>query len=251
MGGRALVQRGSPLSGECGSTEGPLVQKSHSNLGQGQDFDPDVSHEEALLFSPSGEVWPAVRVGWQSGRPAGSLLPFLQKPGPGDTRGVVLPPLGRRGLRLAELRWKEACLCFFDAHTLWTPGGMPESSLSRQTYLAPFIVPNKSISPGLSHLPPDGCLPAPHFLPLAIQMPALGYPVCCHSSGTGQGSPSPSQSPFTLSYSVPGHPLPSLSSLVLRWPLFSSPVTASPSELPEKGHSALGDATDYRIVHAA
>lgn len=63
------------------------------------------------------------------------------------------------------------------------PWGKPESSLSWQTYLAPFIVSNKSISPGLSHLPLDSWLPAPSPFP--------GPRISSTLPGTGQGSSLP------------------------------------------------------------
>ena len=81
------------------------------------------------------------------------------------------------------------------------PWGTPESSLSWQTYLAPFIVSNKSISPGLSHLPLDSWLPAPHFLALGIRAQgpraSSALPGQKHSyfPGTGQGSPLPPPAP--------------------------------------------------------
>lgn len=67
------------------------------------------------------------------------------------------------------------------------PWGKPESSLSWQTYLAPFIVSNKSISPGLSHLPLDSWLPAPSPFPGPTTSSTL--------PGTGQGSSLPTPTP--------------------------------------------------------
>ena len=49
--------------------------RSCSNLGPGQDFDPDMSHSEASFFSHSGEVW-LVRGAYTS-TPSASFLPYL------------------------------------------------------------------------------------------------------------------------------------------------------------------------------
>lgn len=96
---------------------------------------------------------------------------------------------------------------------------MTESSLSRQTYLAPFIVPNKSISPGLSHLPLDCWLPAPHLLPLGFQVQgpsaSSGLPGVPPLLRHWAGDPLILSEPHALSYFIPGHPVPHLSFLIL------------------------------------
>lgn len=121
---------------------------------------------------------------------------------------------------------------------------MTESSLSRQTYLAPFIVPNKSISPGLSHLPLDCWLPAPHLLPLGFQVPgpSSGLPGVPPLLGHWAGGPpyllrapmaSPTSSQGILRHICPPSFCDGLCSAALLLNL--------QSELG-KGHSGLGGA---------
>lgn len=145
--------------------------------------------------------------------------------------GVARPPLPLGGQALRTLRgrpfhpwegrvqgWQNPGgrkpLCFFDAHTVWTPEGASESSLSRQTYLAPLIVPNKSISPGPSHLPLGCRLPAP--IPGSCQLwvtqcapppQALGRGLACLLRAP---SPSPPPSQGILCQASPPTPRPAV-----------------------------------------
>lgn len=135
---------------------------------------------------------------------------------------------------------------------------MPESSLSQQTYLASFIVPNKSISPGLSHLPLDSWLPAPISCLLAsgprVPVPAPGYQARSAPPlprRRAEAPPLASRSLLALSYSIPGHSVPSLSSLVLGWPLLSSHVPGSPVRHHDKGHCGLRDSRGYCACSSA
>lgn len=97
---------------------------------------------------------------------------------------------------------------------------MPESSLSWQTYLALFIVSNKSISPGLSHLSLDSWLPTPSPFPGPRHL-GIGPQDQLYASRHWAGVL------LTHSYSTSGHPVPSLFSLSVM-ASFSSHVIESP-----------------------
>lgn len=132
---------GSILSGECGSREGqPLVQDHTAIWGKAGTW--AQMHLTPRLPSSAiqgGLAGPGVcRWEWLG-------LAAPRRPGCQDIPGGPFI-LWKEGLRLPG-GGRPA----FDSLmlTLCGPLGTPESSLSRQTYLAPFTVPNKSISPGL------------------------------------------------------------------------------------------------------
>ena len=121
---------------------------------------------------------------------------------------------------------------------------MPESSLSWQTYLALFIVSNKSISPGLSHLPLDSWLSAPSSFPGPRHL-GTGPQDQLYASRHWAGVL------LTHSYSTSGHPVPSLFSLFLRWPQSAAMLLDPQLEFHDKGQNCLGDTRDYSLGHTA
>lgn len=57
--------------------------------------------------------------------------------------------------------------------------------------------------------------------------------------------------PLVLSYSTPGHPVPSLFSLVLQWPRSAAILLDPQAELKDKGPNGLKAAEGCGILHTA